>query len=59
MNAGSRCGNDRVYKHMPSLMPLEEMKLVYVHPTSVSRARTRIRPVVVCPVSQWRGHQHV
>lgn len=39
-NAGTRCGNDRVYKHLPGLMPLDEMKLVYVHPTSVRRPTT-------------------
>ncbi len=45
-NAGARCGagssgggeSAAVYKHMEGLMPNEELKLIYVHPTSVLAA---------------------
>ena len=38
-NAGVRCGagggDSTVYKHLEGLMPNEELKLIYIHPTSV------------------------
>lgn len=41
-NAGTRCGAEAttVYKHMEGLMPNEELKLVYVHPSSVLATTT-------------------
>eukprot|EP00624_Nannochloropsis_granulata_P002857 evm.model.NODE_24622_length_62854_cov_30.334282.12 len=39
-NAGTRCGAESttVYKHMEGIMPNEDLKLVYVHPSSVLAA---------------------
>lgn len=39
-NAGTRCGAESttVYKHMEGVMPNEDLKLVYVHPSSVLAA---------------------
>lgn len=38
-NAGVRCGaggaDSTVYKHLEGLMPNEDLKLIYIHPTSV------------------------
>jgi len=41
-NAGTRCGAEAttIYKHMEGLMPNEDLKLVYVHPSSVLAATT-------------------
>lgn len=41
-NAATRCGAEAttVYKHMEGLMPNEDLKLVYVHPSSVLAATT-------------------
>lgn len=40
MNAGNRCANDSTYKHLPGLIPGEEIKLVFLHPNSVSTSST-------------------
>lgn len=54
-NAGGRCGLESVYKHMAGLIPGEEVNLVYLHPTSVSKPLHDILEIALAQAQSTTG----